>query len=548
MRSKRVVGVLVCLMLGFAVVYKNIADTIYSSQYVATSLAQSRYKLDLGRSRGSIYDRWLRPMVNQRYEYSVGVLPLPSAVATLRSALGQEQMLAVLSGLEGGKPAKLVSKSPIPSAEGLAVYKFPVRYSDTTMAQHIIGYMSQGVGVSGIERGYNSMLQANGGGVELIYTVDATGAGLGSGAAEILDTRPYRDNIGGVVLTLDSRMQSIAETAMNRIKKGALVLLDVHSGEVLAAVSRPTFSYGSLSKALAGTAGEMLNRATAGANVGSVFKPFLAGIALDKGIGEDKKHVCTGSHTVDDTTFYCHNRAGHGEIDMAEAMRRSCNVYFMKIGEELGIENLTEFAMALDFGENIQLADGITATSSMPPIQEITKGELMNLSFGQGQLMASPVHIASLMATIANGGVYTPPRLYMGETLDGYTINRERPAESRRIFSENTAKLLRRQLSDVVAAGSGRRADSAYCATAGKTGSAQTGQWESEGEIINGWFAGFFPADNPHYAIAVLEVGGEGSETPAEIFSEVADGIMLLDMPRLAPTARARAVGGLTAE
>ena len=69
------------------------------------------------------------------------------------------------------------------------------------------------------------MLQANGGGVELIYTVDATGAGLGSGAAEILDTCPYRDNIGGVVLTLDSRMQSIAETAMNRIKKGALVLL-----------------------------------------------------------------------------------------------------------------------------------------------------------------------------------------------------------------------------------------------------------------------------------------------------------------------------------
>ena len=81
----------------------------------------------------------------------------------------------------------------------------------------------------------------------------------------------------------------------------------------------------------------------------------------------------------------------------------------MKIGEELGIENLTEFAMALDFGENIQLADGITATSSTPPIPEITKGELMNLSFGQGQLMASPVHIASLMATIANGGVYIPP-------------------------------------------------------------------------------------------------------------------------------------------
>ena len=521
------------LVLSFTTIYTQITKIIGSETYRAVSSSQSLYRVKVGKTRGFIYDRYFRPIVNCRYENTLSVIPSPEVLPLLKSELSDEEFKAILPSLESGRPTKFITNAELDNKDGLSVYSFPIRYSENQIAPHIVGYMNnENKGIYGIEKGYDKFLRDMGGEVSLTYRVNAYGGALGSTIEKIRDTRYSELSQGGVVLTLDRDIQSITENAMRNIEKGAAVVMDVKTGEILGIVSKPSFNPSDVASAINSSDSPLFNRAIASYSVGSTFKTVVAAAALERGFSTEHKEVCSGKYTLNDVDYHCHKLSGHWEIDMWEAMAHSCNVYFIELGNKLPYSDIINMARRLGFDTRISLAEGVVCDKgSLPELETITRGEYCNLCFGQGLLTATPVQITAMMSTVANGGIKVNPTLYRGLTDDGYAMFKKAEVYPKeRIFSRETAETLNELLTYVVTDGSGKNAQSRFCSCAGKTGSAQTGKYINEEEIVEGWFAGFFPSESPRYAVAVLEEGGgNGAKNPSYAFKEIADNICLLE-------------------
>ena len=141
-----------------------------------------------------------------------------------------------------------------------------------------------------------------------------------------------------------------------------------------------------------------------------------------------------GGITVAGRIFYCHNRAGHQETDLRRAIEQSCNPYFVKLGQAAGGEQILGMAKALGFGRSTELAPGLTAAAGTLPTESDLQNlhELANFSFGQGKLTATPVQIAAMVSAVANGGMAVTPKLVLGTTADGQTVDyQQQPAAVR---------------------------------------------------------------------------------------------------------------------
>lgn len=143
-----------------------------------------------------------------------------------------------------------------------------------------------------------------------------------------------------------------------------------------------------------------LNRVLECYTVGSVFKPVLAAAALEQGTFPE--YECTGAAVIDGQIFRCAADVPHGQIGLEEALEKSCNGYFVRLGQQLGAENLLQAAQRFGFGQEISLAGDLHAASgNLPDAAELAQsGQLANFSFGQGSLLASPVQIAAMMNAI----------------------------------------------------------------------------------------------------------------------------------------------------
>ena len=259
--------------------------------------------------------------------------------------------------------------------------------------------------------------------------------------------------------------------------------------------------------------------------MGSVFKPVLAAAALEAGLAPE--YDCNGAMVVDGQIFRCAGGVPHGKVDLSAALAKSCNGYFIRLGQQLGAQALLRQAQALGFGRSIGLAEGLTAQSgALPGAEELAQsGQLANFSFGQGSLLATPLQVAAMMNTIANGGVYRAPCLLdcaldetSGEELSAFA----RP-QAERVLTEQTAAALRTMLEQTVAEGTAQDASDLPGGAAGKTGTAQTGQFTAEGkERMNLWFAGFYPAEDPQYTIVVLQDGQmQAAVSSAAVFAQL---------------------------
>ena len=268
-----------------------------------------------------------------------------------------------------------------------------------------------------------------------------------------------------------------------------------------------------------------LNRALQAYAVGSVFKPVLAAAALEAGLAPE--YDCNGAVVVDGQIFRCAGGVPHGEVDLSAALAKSCNGYFIRLGQQLGAQALLQQAQALGFGRSIGLAEGLIAQSgALPGAEELAQsGQLANFSFGQGSLLATPLQVAAMMNTIANGGVYRAPCLLdcvldetSGEELSAFA----RP-QAERVLTEQTAAALRTMLEQTVAEGTAQDASGLPGGAAGKTGTAQTGQFTAEGkERKNLWFAGLYPAEDPQYTIVVLQDGQtQAAVSSAAVFAQL---------------------------
>lgn len=527
--------ILLCFGLfcaGFSLLYLRIGLLGRSDELAQTAARQSRYTLTAVSERGMIYDRAMRPLVGEEEQESYVVFPAPGNIQPVLQSLSESRRESVLTLLQRGTPFVL-SDTLLP--EGLpGVYTFSChqRYGEDQLAPHLIGYLNnEGQGVTGLEKSFDELLESTGRTVQLVCSLDGLQRPISGAEPEI---REEGSGEGGVVLTLDKEVQAVIEEVGGALlKKGAIVVMDSYSGEIHGLASFPDYDPHHLSVSLADSENTpMINRALLPYSVGSTFKVVTAAAALEAGADMTELVDCVGYVDVSGQIFRCHRRSGHGELDMLDAMKESCNPYFIHLGLEVGGQKLLETAKRFGFGQKLPLADGIAAAAGSLPSEGTLQSPaaVANLSFGQGELGASPLQVARMMAAVVNGGYLVMPKLVIGETLDGSVVNRGAAPLKKRILEADIAAQLQAFLIHCVMVSDGQNALPQTTTAGGKTATAQTGRFDEEGnELEHGWFAGFFPAVNPSYVVVVLsEDSGFGNDTAAPVFSQIADRILAL--------------------
>lgn len=316
-----------------------------------------------------------------------------------------------------------------------------------------------------------------------------------------------------VQITLDLELQQIAdELLLNR--KGAIVIMDARTGEILVMASSPAFDPNvfvdrkdkkALNYLLSSREAPLLNRATSGQfPLGSVFKVITAVASYRaKKINPSMTYVCTGRLRVGDRYFKCWSE--HGAQDFYQAMGHSCDVYFYRLGFTAGADMMTQTAH--DFGLSAltgidlpQEASGFIPSRLWKRLKFFDNwydGDTANFSIGQGYVLVTPLQSARMMAVIANGGDMVVPHLT--KAVDGAQVL---PKESKKIkVPPEALKLVRESLRFPVALedGTAHNLDIKGLEICAKTGTAQVRGAES-----HGWVAGFFPKDNARYAFCIL--------------------------------------------
>lgn len=532
MTQKRLITVYGVLLLLFAVVLGRLYLIAGNEGYAGTARAQTITTLPLQAERGGFYDTNGVPLTGYSQRYYALSVPGESSYARLFGHVSYAGQNLLYQNRNAAAPF-LVEVDGDLTAEGIYTYTVPQRYLPAPIAPHLLGYLDgTGSGVAGLELAFDELLagQGSSGYVQCITT--ARGRLL---AGQSPRYTPPEATARGVRLTLDARIQRICEgAAQSLMTRGCILVLECAGGKVRASVSMPEFDPADLQKSIEADDTSFLNRPLCQFNVGSVFKPVLAAAALEKKMGWFSTE-CKGYVQLNDHVYRCAKGIAHGNIDLAGALEESCNCYFIELGLAMGGQTLHKTAGSFGFGQALYLAGGLkSAAGSLPGAQTLEDlGQLASISFGQGELLATPLQVAAFYNAIAQGGVYTTPSFLEGivDEGSGRLVEDLYQPQSRRAMSEATAKTLQEMLVGVVEEGIGQEARPSAGGAGGKTGTAQTGQLDAAGsELMNYWFAGFYPAEEPRYTIVVLQDGvAEPAVSSAAIFARVANALAYLE-------------------
>ena len=483
---------------------------------------------DIAISRGNIYDRNLYSFTNEKIQYIACIKPTKKALEFLSKSEDSETLKNIAQGRFIFKKTDTPQKYE--GCEDIRVLPYFQRYSDNTLT-HISGYTDQsGHGVSGIEKYYNNFLKNTGGTLSVAYSADANGRMMTGEAVEIRDNGYYDKS--GLFLTIDKNMQLILEEAMEKgnIQKGAGVILNTQTNEILACASFPTYDRSNLEEALNNADSPFINRAFSAFPVGSVFKVVTAAASIENNI-ELKEYICDGSITLSANTFRCSKLEGHGKIDFRTAMAKSCNPYFIELGARTGGKKILEMSHKFHLGESIDFGNKFMTDSGILPLEEdlVSKADTGNLAFGQGKLTATPIQIASIFSAIGNGGYYITPSLIAGAVdKDGNITSEAEATNKEKVLTNRTCNILKNALEKTVTDGTGKSAQSNLYTCCTKTSTAQSGQYDENGnEIKFCWFVGFFPKENPQYTICIMKENGvSGGSDCGPVFKEIAENIL----------------------
>ena len=506
---RRTSAIFAAMVLAAAGLVGQLSWIVSSDQLAQTAQTQSKYTLTVADERGFIYDCKMQPLVGTKQRWQTAVFPTPQNQKKVLDAVEPERKQTVAELLETGKPFVTETTEAV-DAEMVYSFSVPERYTENQTAVHLIGYLDyNGSGVTGIEKEYDSFLADSGKKIQVTGMLNALQQTIAGVEPEI---RIEGAENAGVVLTLDSRIQQIVESIGSQmLDKGAIVVMDPYNGQIRAMASFPAYSPSNLGEAVNDQENKpMLNRALLGYSVGSTFKIVTAAAAMQS-LGREycltREYTCEGAVDVYGQVFRCHLRSGHGELDMFDAMRESCNPWFIGLGQETGGEALLKTAENLGFGETMMLYGDITASGGTLPSADSLQAPaaVANFSFGQGELTASPVQIARMTAAVVNGGKLVSPTLVLGTTDDGKTLQSSALPVSRQAISSEIAAQLKVMLAYAVMSDDSSGAKPELVTAGGKTATAQTGQYDEDGnELEQGWFTGFFPADEPQYVVTVL--------------------------------------------
>lgn len=409
------------------------------------------------------------------------------------------------------------------------------------------------IGATGVERSWESYLRGQRGWEKRV--VDARGRyRTGPEAERLLDTPSRQEPLSGrdLRLTLDIDLVNAIERAMRPHSAGSAVVVDVKTGRLLALFSKPDFDPNDLS----GGAGRdriresfnklytdplrpMLDKTMSGAfQPGSTFKPFSALAALeDKLIDPAEHEKCDGFLSFGRRIFHCAHT--HGRVDMKDAIAGSCNIYFFKLAESVGMDRIARVATEFGLGQKTGLgvnpeSPGRIPTRSWYALRykgQFRIGFTLNTAIGQGAATVTPLQLALAYGAIANGGtVYSPQLVRAVETTDGAVVQDFPPRvrQKAKIAPENLARVHEALVAVVNSEkGTAYPTRDASLDVAGKTGTAQTGYVNTGGDDAkkawylardHAWFAAYSPAKSPEIAVVVLiEHGGSGPTVAAPI-------------------------------
>ncbi|MBR5201843.1 MAG: penicillin-binding protein 2 [Clostridia bacterium] len=516
------------LMLIFGFLIVNLGVIGLNLNTSTSSQKTNEKSFVISTSRGMIYDCKGRRLVNNDSQNITVCLPTTNAFNTISKVLTDEEKSKIYENMSNGKTSVFYTTQKF-SENDICSTDIVTRYSSNQPCVHLIGHLDEtGKGAMGLEKAYENYLSQQSGKLSAKWYTDALGHIL---LGESIKFK--KDNYlspAGIQLTIDLDIQRIAENALfhQNIEKGACVVLDADTCEILASASIPEFNPLDLSKSLTNDDSPFLNRVLTPYSVGSVFKPFVASVALECNI--DFEYNCTGSIDVNGTVFRCHNSVAHGYSTLKSAMENSCNTYFIALGQKLGAENLLKLCSSLGFGKSIELADNFNLKSGiLPSVESITSQQaLANLCFGQGEMLISPVQMAVAYACFANGGYYREPTLMKGIIdKNGNIIQKVNLPSKYRVLNDSTIKQIDNILESVVANGNANKAHSKIVINHGKTATAQSGWFENGREITHTWFCGYFSDNNKTYVIVIFkEDGTSGATDCAPVFKEISENIV----------------------
>ena len=270
---------------------------------------------------------------------------------------------------------------------------------------------------------------------------------------------------------------------------------------------------------------------------GSIFKPIVAMAALEnKRVPLSKTYVCEGTYQLGRSTFRCAHGARHGEIGLREALARSCNVYFFKLGLDSGYDYIRYMAEAVGLGRKSGIPLSHEKSGLIPSdgwSRRIRghgwrKGDTVNSSIGQGDILVTPLQMALATAAIANGGVLYEPRLIRGVSAlgDGPALTFPPVVAQNLNWSPQNLRVVQNGMRDVVMEdyGTGRMARIPGLTMAAKTGTAEYGPKDER--KYRGWMVAYAPFEHPRYAVAVVvEHASSGGTSAGPVVRSIMAGL-----------------------
>jgi penicillin-binding protein 2 len=573
-------------------------QVMHGERYDNKQEAQSLRRIRIPAARGEIVDRHGVVLANNRPSYDIAIYldqlgRLSKKTDVIRVAQANLGALSATLGL----PTTLADRDvrihyqrrrplPLPvwrdlrpetvaafaerasNLPGVDLIVMPVRqYPQGSLAAHVLGYVGKAqpdddedelekfyyyqpdsIGKQGVEKACDEYLRGSPGGRTI--RVDPAG-----GIADDLGEK--QAELGGrVTLTIDARLQRIVEDALGRAPtgagkevRGAAVLLDAGTGEVLAMASVPSFdpnifNAGTpppvIQAVLNNPASPMLNRAIGARYApGSTFKPLTLLAGLEAGaISPQDTVACSGSMQIGNwhRAFNCWNHDGHGRVDAYAAIKHSCDVWFYTEGMKTGVGAINKVAAEFGLGQPTGFDVGREQVGFVPSPawkrmqhgERWWDGDTAQLSIGQSYLLVTPLQMACVAATFGNGGMCLKPYVVKRiQTPEGEVVH-EGDMEVRARLSATPQQLefVRHAMLGAVQEvdGTAHRAAVKGLRVAGKTGTAEYDT--KEGRCKRAWFMGFAPYDQPQVALSVLiEDADSGGHTAAPVAGEIFAGV-----------------------
>ena len=590
--------IVVCAMLVLVVRLYQL-QILRGEDYVNQSIANFRKSLFVPADRGLIKDRRGHTLVDNRPSFDVFMTPAfckgkerdevltklkeflhlaPEDLDRIRADY-QKSWLSK-DRLERFKPFLVALDIPRDQVDVLEGHKTEMScvnliptphraYRGSSSLGHVVGYMSevtpeemddhaeyrrgQTIGRRGIERRWERELGGADGKQNI--AVDAKGRELDKDTQEALISEADRlvpaTPGNNLVLTIDERLQEAADAAFPG-RAGAVVVLEVKTGFVLAMVSRPSFDpnmmSGRISRSQLKELSEdplkpMLNRVmNENYHPGSTFKIVTSLAGLENNVINTGSGVyCAGGYTMGNHRWRCDKPSGHGMMDLRRALQFSCDVFYYSLGDKVGLDALSDMAHRIGFGQPTGFDLGREIPGIIPDSKSVTpesgslRAHAINASIGQGEINVTPLQQAVAYAAIANGGtVWTPQIVRRIETPDGKLKKEFLPEEARKLgVKETSLAAVRAGLVAVVnePGGTAYRSRLPDLPFAGKTGTAQVMKLGQKQKLDpsaqqyfsrdHAWFAAYAPAQDPEIVVVVLnEHGGWGAEGAAPAASK----------------------------